>query len=91
MRTRIWASIVVVAFVVPLLAAEVEFGAITEVVTRQWSSPALDAVHEARKVLVREAGATLPLQGARCRHEFIALAERASLLRDRDGSIPSRR
>ena len=33
MRTRIWASIVVVAFVVPLLAAQVEFGAINGVVT----------------------------------------------------------
>ena len=33
MRTRIWASIVVVAFVVPLLAAQVEFGAITGLVT----------------------------------------------------------
>ena len=32
MRTRIWASIVVVAFVVPLFAAQVEFGAITGVV-----------------------------------------------------------
>ena len=33
MRTRIWASIVVVAFVVPLLAAQVDFGAINGVVT----------------------------------------------------------
>jgi Ca-activated chloride channel family protein len=33
MRTRMWASIVVVAFVVPLLAAQVEFGAINGVVT----------------------------------------------------------
>ncbi|MET0164524.1 MAG: von Willebrand factor type A domain-containing protein, partial [Vicinamibacterales bacterium] len=33
MRTRIWASIVVVAFVVPLLAAQVDFAAITGVVT----------------------------------------------------------
>jgi Ca-activated chloride channel family protein len=33
MRTRIWASIVVVAFVVPLLAAQVEFGAVTGIVT----------------------------------------------------------
>jgi len=33
MRTRIWASIVVVAFVAPLLAAQVELGAITGIVT----------------------------------------------------------
>ena len=33
MRTRIWASIVVVAFVVPLLASQVDFGAINGVVT----------------------------------------------------------
>ena len=33
MRTRIWAFIVVVAFVVPLLAAQVDFGAINGVVT----------------------------------------------------------
>jgi Ca-activated chloride channel homolog len=33
MRTRIWASVVVAAFVVPLIAAQVEFGAINGVVT----------------------------------------------------------
>jgi Ca-activated chloride channel family protein len=33
MRTRMWASIVVVAFVVPILAAQVEFGAINGIVT----------------------------------------------------------
>ena len=33
MRTRMWASVVVVTFVVPLLAAQVEFGALTGNVT----------------------------------------------------------
>ena len=33
MRTRIWASVVVAAFVVPLIALQVEFGAINGVVT----------------------------------------------------------
>jgi Ca-activated chloride channel family protein len=39
MRTRIWASVVVVVFAIPLLAAQVEFGTVTGIVTDVSGTP----------------------------------------------------